>query len=99
MSDSKVRAALEQMEAWLVDPAWEPDAEALAQWNVEFQVALAQADKAPGWPALMDRAHAAGQHLEVRSAILAQEQDKVRAELEVQERGNRALKGYGASAR
>ncbi len=99
MSDSRVRAALEQMEAWLVDPAWDPDPEALAQWNVGFQVALAQAEKAPGWPDLMDRAHAAGQYLEARSAMLAQEQDKVRAELEIHERGTRALKGYGASAR
>lgn len=99
MSDARVRAAIEQMEAWLADSAWEPDPEALLRWNTEFQAALAQAEKDPGWPELIGRAHAAGELLNARAAALEAERDLVRAELEAQERGNRALRGYGASTR
>jgi hypothetical protein len=99
MSDLRVRAAIEQMEAWLADPNWKPDPEALAQWNAAFQAALAQAEKAPGWPDLIGRAHVAGQLLEARSVVVAEARDQVRAELEAQERGTRALKGYGANTR
>jgi hypothetical protein len=58
MSEGRVRATIEQMEAWLADPGWEPDAEALARWNAEFQGALAQKGKGPGWLDLVARAHA-----------------------------------------
>ncbi len=99
MSDVRVRGAIEQMEAWLADSNWKQEAEALAQWNAEFQAALAQAEKAPGWPELVGRAHAAGLLLEARITGVAEARDGVRAELEAQAQGNRALKGYGASAR
>ncbi len=94
MSAGRVRAAIEQMEAWLADPAWEPDPEALVQWNTEFQGALAQTGKGPDWPALATRAHAAGKLMEARLAVVSAERDQVRAELEAQVRGDRALKGY-----
>ena len=99
MSDSRVRAAIEQMEAWLADPNWEPDAGTLAQWDTEFQSALAQAEKASGWSELRERAHAAGHQLEARRVVLADALDQVRRELEGHERGVRALKGYGAGTR
>ena len=99
MSDTRVRAAIEQMEAWLADPNWEPDADTLAQWDTEFQSALALAEKASGWSDLRDRAHAAGHQLEARRVVLAGALDQVRRALEVHERGVRALKGYGASTR
>jgi hypothetical protein len=99
MTDQPVCAAIEQMEAWLADTTWEPDAYTLAQWDTEFQAVLAQAEKGPGWAELRDRAHVAGHRLEARRAVLAAALDELRRELEVQERGNRALKGYGASTR
>ena len=46
MSDARVLTAIEQMEAWLGDQNWEPDPQALGQWNADFQAALAQAEKA-----------------------------------------------------
>ena len=99
MSDGKVRAAIEQMDTWLADPSWEPDPEALAQWNAGFQEAVDQAEKTKGWSDLVARAHRLGQDLEVRIARSAQLRDEARAELDAQERGSRALRGYGASAR
>jgi hypothetical protein len=63
MSDARVRAAIEQMEAWLDDPVWEPDAEVLAAWDAEFNAALVAAERAEGWTGLTDRAHAAGKLL------------------------------------
>lgn len=99
MSDGAVRRAVEQMEAWLEDPAWEPDAQVLAGWEAGFRAALAQAEKAPGWEDLVARSHAAGQRLETRAAALAEDCKGLKAELEAQGRGSRALKGYGASAR
>jgi hypothetical protein len=99
MSDARVRAAIEQMEAWLGDLNWVPNPAALAKWDAEFKAALAKAEKAPGWPDLIERAHAAGRALEARSEVLAEERDRVGAELGAQARGTRALKGYGASTR
>jgi hypothetical protein len=99
MSDEGVRAVIEEMEAWVADPAWEPDPDVLAQWNARFQAVMAQAEKGEGWPDLVARGHAAGRLLEVRTERLARSRDEVRAELDSQGRGNRALKGYGVSAR
>ncbi len=99
MSDDRVRAAIEQMEAWLADPAWEPDAEVLAAWDTEFNAAMAVAVRAEGWTGLTDRAHAAGKLLEGRIAVAVEALNRVRAELEAQSRGNRALRGYGAGTR
>ena len=98
MSDARVCAAIDQMEAWLVDLTWEPDLEALDQWNTEFQTALTQAEKAGGWSDLVHRAHVASQILDARIEVLIAEREQVRAELVAKERGSRALKGYGASA-
>ena len=97
MSAGRVRAAIEQMEAWLADPAWEPDPDALARWNTEFQGALTQTEKGPDWPVLAARAHAVGKLLEARLVVVSAARDQVRAELEAQVRGNRALKGYQSS--
>jgi len=99
MSNPEVRAAIEQMEAWVGDPSWEPDPEALAQWNEAFQAAVARAKKGDDWPDLVARAHAVGQHVEARVTQLTQLRDGMRAELNIQERGDRALKGYGARIR
>jgi hypothetical protein len=99
MNDGKVHAAIEQLEAWTADPAWEPDSELLSQWNADFQAALAQAEKAEGWPGWVARAHAIAEQIELRVTQLAKMQDELRVELDSHERGDRALKGYGASAR
>ena len=99
MSDARVRAAVEQMEAWLNDPAWEPDPDALARWDSECLSALAAAEKGEGWPELAERAHAAGRRLDARSEEMAGELARIKVELEAQELGSRALRGYGASSR
>ena len=99
MSDAQVRAAIEQMEAWLKDPDWVPDVDALAVWDTEFKVALAGAEKDHGWSDLMARAHEAGRQLEIRTVVFAEARDQLRQELEAHGKGSRALRGYGASAR
>ncbi len=99
MRDEGLRASIEQMEAWVADPTWVPDPERLAQWDVDFQAALARAEKGPDWPDLMARAHAAGRLLEARTAKFAQLRDQMKTELDAQERGSRALMGYRASTR
>lgn len=99
MSNEVLRAAIEQMEAWVADPNWEPDPETLIQWNKEFLAAKVEAKKTEVWPELVERAHALGACVEVRTAQLGKRQDEIKAELDAQGRGNRALQGYGASAR
>lgn len=99
MSDPKVLAAIEQMEGWMADPDHDLDPEQLIQWNMAFQAALAQADRTEGWPALVARAQAVGERVKARAAQLTVLQKRVKAELDSQECGNRALKGYGASTR
>lgn len=99
MSNSAVRAAIERMEAWLGDPGWEPEPADLEDWNRKYQEAVAQAEKGAEWSGLVVRAHALGQHLEQRLAVMVQQRNQIKAELDAQERGNRALAGYGASTR
>lgn len=99
MSAGRIRAAIEQMEAWLANPNWEPDPQALAHWNAAFQIALTQNEKGPGWSELAARAHAAGKLLEARLVVVSAARDQVRAELEAQVRGDRALKGYRSGRR
>ncbi len=99
MSDHEVRAAIDRMEAWVGDAGWDPDPAVLEAWNREYQAALATAEKNPGWIELVARAHELGRRLELRLADLTRLRDEVRAELDVQGRGNRALAGYGASIR
>jgi flagellar hook-associated protein FlgK len=99
MSDSRVRAAIEQMEGWLSEPNWEPDPAVLERWNTTFQAALAGAGRSEGWSDLVAKAHEVARHLETRMNTLVQLQNEVRAELGTQERGNRALRGYRTIAR
>lgn len=99
MSDGALRAAIEQMEAWVGDPSWDPDPDVLAQWNTQFQAAVEPGRASAGWPDLVARAHALGPLLDARTTRLSQLRDEIRAELDGHERGNRALKGYGASTR
>lgn len=99
MSDRAVRDALDRMAAWIGDAGWEPEPAILEAWNAEYRAALATAEKDPGWAELVARAHALGQLLEVRLAGLTELRNEIKAELDVQERGNRALAGYGASTR
>ena len=99
MSDLEIRAAIEQMEAWLADPAWEPDPDALATWNAGYTEAFSRAERGPGWPELVARARAAGASLDARAARMAQTRDAVKAQLEQLDRGHRALLGYGGRAR
>jgi hypothetical protein len=99
MNNLRVRAAIDQMEAWIGDPAWEPDPQDLEAWNSQYQQALAGAEKGEEWPALVARAQHLGPRLEARLRDLIQRRNEIKAELDAQERGNRALAGYGANTR
>lgn len=98
MSDVDVLREIERMEGWLQDCQQMPGPEGLAEWNQAFRSALMGAERSPGWAELVARAHALGTQVNDRAALLAVERDEVRADLDAQERGGRALKGYGAAA-
>lgn len=97
MSDSLVLRSLERMEAWLDDPSWEPEAALLDAWQSDFDAAVAGAERSEGWMSLVHRAHEAGRRLESRMQEVAAEAERLRRRLESQDRGVRALKGYGAA--
>jgi hypothetical protein len=99
MSDAAVLQEIERMESWMRDPQNLPGPEDIAEWNRAFERALASAERGPGWSALMVRSRALGSQVNERSAALASQRDQVRVELDTQERGGRALKGYGATVR
>jgi hypothetical protein len=99
MSDARVLAFIERMESWIGDPDLVIEPELLAEWNRDFSEALATAERGPGWPQLVARAHALGDRVQGRAVVLSQERDLLRVELDAQAQGDRALKGYGASAR
>lgn len=98
MSDPRVEAAIQQMEAWLDDPSWIPEAEALARWDEAFQSAAAEAERGDGWEALRARAHDAGRRLFHRSEALATELIQLKTKSQIQDQGSRALRGYGAAS-
>lgn len=99
MSNACLLAALDEMESWLADPIWEPEPEALAEWNIRFQQALGKAEKAEGWQEIAKRAHALGYQLEQRLQPFVQLRNEIKFELNSLESGNRALQAYGSSIR
>ncbi|WP_291272828.1 hypothetical protein [Geothrix sp.] len=99
MSDALVLGLVEELEGILADPAWVPDPDFLLGWNQRFAEAAARAERGPEWPEILKRAHALGDRVPSVVDRLAKEMDAIRHELAGQERGQRALKGYGASAR
>jgi hypothetical protein len=99
MSDARVLAAIEQMEAWMREPEQMPGPDRLAEWNREFTDAVAVAERGPGWPGLLARAQALAGSLGGRTALLSAERDELRKSLDAQALGGRALKGYGATTR
>lgn len=99
MTNSEVDALLAMMEAWLADPAWELEAESLADWTSRFNDALATADRSHGWIETAERSHRVGRQLEQRLQSVIEAKERIRVELEQQDKGVRALKGYGTVSR
>ncbi len=99
MSDAEVLREIERMEAWMGAPELMPGPDGLAEWNRAFRIALADAERGPGWSDLVLRSKALGSKVEGQAAIMAAERSRIRVELDSQELGGRALKGYGAAAR
>lgn len=99
MSDADVLAAIQALESWLADPQHVLEEAALEAWNRDFRAAVVRAERGPGWDALVARAHALAETVLVRQRVVEAQRDAVRAELEQQAQGGRALKGYGASTR
>jgi hypothetical protein len=94
MSDREVQQALDVFEAWVSDPAWEPDAEALATWEAGFKAVVATAERGAGWADLIERAHALGAQMEQRTEPYALQLAELHKALQAQELGRRALRGY-----
>lgn len=99
MSDAKVQAALDQLEAWLADPSKVIESEEMLHWNKAYFAAVDGAERGPGWPQLVERAHGLGERLNVTLEAMIRERDAVRSELDAFARGSRALKGYGSNTR
>ena len=99
MSDAKVRAALDQMEAWLSDPSKTIESEEMIQWNNAYFSAVDGAERGPDWQQLVERAHVLGQRLNATLEAMIREREAIRIELDSFARGTRALKGYGSYTR
>lgn len=99
MSDAAVRAALAQMEVWLADETWQPEAEVLAAWDRQFLAALAEAERGPGWAEQIALCHHLGERLQARTVAMEAQLELLRNQLEGHSLGTRALKGYGAALR
>lgn len=94
MSTFAVQQALDQMEAWLADPEWDPDPDALAVWDEGFKSAMKETEGAPDRVPLIERSHRLGKALEARTSRFVEIRDALRVELDAQNLGNRALRGY-----
>ena len=99
MSAPALTELLARMEGWLSRPAGLPDPDELGRWNADLQAALASEARGADWSALVARAQALGAQVTRKAEAVAQARDAIRAELEAQGKGDRALRGYGAAAR
>ena len=94
MSDADLIRALDDLEQMLQG---ELDPEAITAWRHRFDTELASADRGPGWPQIVDRAHGLAGRLDAAAQTLSDQLTQVRKELAIQARGERALKGYKPS--
>lgn len=99
MSDVAVEASLRAMEAWLEGRGGTMDDQVLADWNRSFQEAVARAERGPGWSDLVAWAHDLAKRVDERKRALEVDRDVIKAELNQQSVGDRALKSYGSSTR
>lgn len=94
MRSSRFEASLDQMARWLDDPDWAAEATEVAAWEAEYQLALEEARGGRDWEFLRERAHALGARLEEKLRGVISERDALKAELDGQAQGRRALKAY-----
>lgn len=94
MSAEALGDLLDRMTAWVEDPAWEPEASALARWNEAFHAARNGAEGAGIWAIHADRARRLAGRLEERRRAVEALRDAVRHRLDASERGARALRAY-----
>lgn len=95
MSDLDLSAILDRLDAML-SAGGEDDleAQAVAHWNREFNLALADVQRGPRWPEILVRARTLKARLDQRIANLRGEQDVLRAHLQSRAQGTRALAAY-----
>jgi hypothetical protein len=94
MSDADVLRLVEEMEQLLGSDALIEDSEAVAEWHERFLSAVPSAEKGPGWPGIVERAHAIAKRIESTVDALRTQRDAIKQELETQTTGQRALKAY-----
>jgi hypothetical protein len=92
-SDQAVLRLVEEMEVLLSEPGV-LDQTRLKEWNRRFNEATVRAERGPGWSAIVDRAHALGGRVDRVVEGLHDQGRGIRGQLEMQERGARALRGY-----
>lgn len=95
MSDADLIPLLEEMEQRLDRGGME--GEEIAEWRARFDAALATAERGPEWPAILLRARALASRFDQEADRLVAAQERLRAEMDLQASGARALKGYKPS--
>lgn len=90
--DAHLLRVLDRLETLLEEEI--PSEEAVADWRREFDAAVTRADRGPAWEGVLQRARTLGERLQTRVAELQIRKTDVQRELETQELGSRALKGY-----
>lgn len=94
MSDADLSRALDDLEQLLRDDL---DPAAIVAWRRRFDAEVASADRGPGWPQIVARAHDLAGRLDAAAQALADQLAQVQKELALQDQGSRALKGYKPS--
>lgn len=94
MSDVEVLRLIEEMETLLETDAPAPDPERVAEWHRLFLAACASAERGPGWPGIVQRAHTIAGRVGDLVTALSVQRDGLKREMETQAMGQRALKAY-----
>jgi hypothetical protein len=96
MTDQAMAGVLDDLERILAMPLEFPDPKVIADWHESFKRCAASAERGPGWPGLVERAHQLGRLLKRREALLRADQQRVRRELNKFSVSRRALSAYQA---
>ena len=94
MTGESLHRLLDQMDAWVSDGAWVPDATLLQRWRESFLEAKDAALRQGAWISIAPRAERIGLALRERAKAVEDQQEALRRRLEERERGWRALEAY-----
>lgn len=94
MSDEAVLEVIGELDRWLREAPEAVEAERVAAWRGRFDSAVSGAERGPSWEGVVAYAHEVEGRLNAHLSRLLAERADLKARLESQALGERALRAY-----